>query len=322
MLPSRNDALSDEDVKEIRRDFDEIFARARMQPFGMDIPPLAGRTGEECTPEEAQQVLERGWEYGGFRFLFETFDDLLTSDKTNKLATDFIRNKIRSIVTDPETAELLCPKDYPLAAKRPPLGHYYYETFNRPTVSLVDISQNPITVTENGLRVGEEDYDVDVVITATGYDAITGTIDQIDITGRNGSKLKNKWTEGPRTHVGMTVDEFPNMFMIAGPQTPFANIPVVSEVCAEWVADLLREMSKRGSSRAEARPEAVEAFTQLTEAVVDATVLRQGGKHSWYLGTNIPGKPAKAVMWLGGVGSFREACDADIAEGYAGLEIS
>ena len=322
VLPSRNDALSDVDVNAIRRNFDEIFARARQQAFGMDIPPAAGRVLADCTPAEAQQVLERGWEYGGFRFLFETFDDIITNKETNDLAAEFIRNKIRSIVTDPETAELLCPKDYALAHKRPPLGHYYYETFNRPNVKLVDVSQDPITVTEHGLQVGEETYEVDAVITATGYDAITGTIDQIDITGLGGAKLKNKWTDGPRTHVGMTVDEFPNMFMIAGPQTPFANIPVVSEVCAEWVGDVLREMHRRDANRVEARPEAVDKFTALNEAVIDATVLRDGGKHSWYLGTNIPGKPAKAVMWLGGVGGFRDVVDADTAEGYAGLKIS
>ena len=322
VLPSRNDALSDVDVNAIRRNFDEIFARARQQAFGMDIPPAAGRVLADCTPAEAQQVLERGWEYGGFRFLFETFDDIITNKETNDLAAEFIRNKIRSIVTDPQAAELLCPKDYALAHKRPPLGHYYYETFNRPNVKLVDVSQDPITVTEHGLQVGEETYEVDAVITATGYDAITGTIDQIDITGLGGAKLKNKWTDGPRTHVGMTVDEFPNMFMIAGPQTPFANIPVVSEVCAEWVGDVLREMHRRDANRVEARPEAVDKFTALNEAVIDATVLRDGGKHSWYLGTNIPGKPAKAVMWLGGVGGFRDVVDADTAEGYAGLKIS
>jgi cation diffusion facilitator CzcD-associated flavoprotein CzcO len=322
VLPSRNDALSDVDVNAIRRNFDEIFARARQQAFGMDIPATAGRVLADCTPAEAQQVLERGWEYGGFRFLFETFDDIITNKETNDLAAEFIRNKIRSIVTDPETAELLCPQDYALAHKRPPLGHYYYETFNRPNVKLADASKDPITVTKNGLRVGDETYEVDAVITATGYDAITGTIDQIAISGRGGAKLMDKWTDGPRTHVGMMVDEFPNMFMIAGPQTPFANIPVVSEVCAEWVGDVLREMDQRGANRVEAKPEAVDKFTALNEAVIDATVLRDGGKHSWYLGTNIPGKPAKAVMWLGGVGGFRDVVDADTAEGYAGLQIS
>jgi cyclohexanone monooxygenase len=317
VLPARNDKLSEHDVDVIRTNFDEIFERAFSQPFGMDIPPAAGRVAADCTPEQQQQVLDRGWEYGGFRYLFETFDDLLTEQSTNDLAAEFIRKKIRSIVRDPETAEKLCPKDYPLGGKRPPLGHYYYETFNRPNVALVDIGETPIRIEPRGIRAGDEFHEVDAIIFATGYDAITGTLDQIDIRGRGGRVLRERWAEGPKTHLGMMVDGFPNFFMVSGPQTPFANIPVVAEYCVGWLSRLLRAMHERGADTAEPTTEAVQEFSQLVEAVLDATVLRQGGKRSWFLGTNIPGKPAAAVMWLGGVGTFREVAEAEVNDGYS-----
>ncbi|GAA1385758.1 NAD(P)/FAD-dependent oxidoreductase [Pseudonocardia kongjuensis] len=316
VLPARNDALSEHDVDVIRKNFDEIFDRAFAQPFGMDMSASAGRVAADCTPQEQQQILDRGWEAGGFRYLFETFDDILTDEAANELASEFIRAKIRSIVRDPRTAELLCPKDYPLAAKRPPLGHYYYETFNRDNVDLVDLTGHELTIEPAGIRVGDTLHEVDVIVFATGYDAITGTLDRIEIRGRGGALLRDRWTEGPRTYLGMLVDGFPNLFMVAGPQSPFANIPVVSEVCVRWLSELLTAMHERGAVTAEPSSAAVDRFSRLTEEVIDATVLRRGGKTSWYLGTNIPGKPAAAVMWLGGVGSFRDLCDAESGAGY------
>ncbi len=322
VMPARNDALSDHDVATIRKNFDEIFDRAFSQAFGMDIPPVAGRLAGDCTPEQQQQVLERGWESGGFRYLFETFDDLLTDQTANDLASEFVRNKIRSIVRDPETAELLCPKDYPLGAKRPPLGHYYYETFNKENVELVGITESPIRIEPTGIRVGDEFHEVDVIIFATGYDAITGTLDQIDIRGRDGVALKERWAEGPRTFLGMLVDGFPNLLMVAGPQSPFANIPVVAEYCARWLGRMLRAVDEAGADTVEPTTSAVQEFSQLNEAVLDATVLRQGGKRTWLLGNNIPGKPVAAVMWFGGVGLFREVCEAEVTDGYRKLQLS
>ncbi|MFG2725681.1 flavin-containing monooxygenase [Streptomyces canus] len=319
VLPARNDALSDHDVSIIRKNSDEIFDRAFSQAFGMDIPISAGRVAADCTPEEQQQVLERGWEYGGFRYLFETFDDILTDEQSNELAADFVRNKIRSIVKDPATAELLCPKGYPLGNKRPPLGHYYYETFNKENVSLADISETPMRIEPKGIRVGNELHEVDAIIFSTGYDALTGTLNQIDIRGRGGAMLRERWTNGPRTHLGMLVDGFPNFFMVAGPQTPFANIPVVTESCVNWLRDMLTAMHERGCDTVEPTPESVEQFRQTVEAVTDMTVFRRGGVRNWFLGTNIPGKPEATVMWLGGVASFRNVCEAEASADYKGL---
>ena len=319
VLPARNDALSDHDVATIRRDFEKIFDRAFAQPFGMDIPSSAGRVAADCAPAEQQQVLERGWELGGFRYLFETFDDVITDEAANELAADFVRNKIRAIVKDPQTAELLCPKGYPLGNKRPPLGHYYYETFNKENVKLADVSETPLHIEAGGIRVGDEFHEVDVIIFATGYDALTGTLNRIDIRGRHGAELRDRWSEGPRTHLGMTVDGFPNFFMVAGPHTPFANIPVVSEYCVGWLSRLLKAMYERGAELVEPTSEAVEGFTQLVETVTDMTVFRRGGVRNWFLGTNIPGKPEATVMWLGGVGSFREVGEAEASDGYPQL---
>jgi cation diffusion facilitator CzcD-associated flavoprotein CzcO len=191
VLPARNDRVSEHDLKTLRRDMDDIFERASGQAFGMDIQAAAG-SSTDFGPDEQQQILERGWESGGFKFLFETFDDVLVSNDANKLVADFHRKKIRAIVHDPATADLLSPKDYPFAGKRPPLGHYYYETFNKENVDLVDISQTPLRFEADGVRVGDELHELDVIIFATGYDALTGTLNQIDIRGRDGVALKDR----------------------------------------------------------------------------------------------------------------------------------
>ncbi|MFJ6263308.1 flavin-containing monooxygenase [Rhodococcus erythropolis] len=319
VLPARNDALSDHDIADLRANSDEIWERAFTQPFGMDIKQ-AGRLAADFTPEEQLRILERGWEIGGFRFLFETFDDIFSDDGSNAVASDFIRGKIRSIVDDPETADLLCPKGYPLGNKRPPLGNYYYETFNRDNVSLVDISANPVTIEPTGIRVGDEFHEVDAIIFATGYDAITGTLARIDIRGRNGVALKDRWTNGPQTYFSMLVDGFPNLFMVAGPQSPFANIPMVTEYTVRWLSKLLKTASEKGSDLIEPKPESVEQFRQLVEAVTDATVFRRDGVRNWFLGSNIPGKAEATVMWLGGLGTFGDACDVEVNSGYSGLE--
>ena len=230
VMPARNAPMTEFELKSIRANYDRIWELAREHVFGFALEP-AGRNGADVSPEEAQRILERHWEIGGFRFLFETFDDILINEDTNKLVANFIRNKIRSIVKDPKTAELLCPTGHPVAGRRPPLGHFYYETFNRDNVSLVDVKDDPITeITERGIRTASEEYAADVIIFATGFDAVTGTLNAMNVRGRGGAALEQKWEGGPQTYLGITVDEFPNLFMVGGPQSPFANIPVVTVV--------------------------------------------------------------------------------------------
>jgi cation diffusion facilitator CzcD-associated flavoprotein CzcO len=250
-LPARNYLLSREERQAIRADYPRLWEQARQHFFGFAMDP-AGRLMSEATPAEQQRILESGWEAGGFRYIFETFDDILTDEKSNEIAAEFIRNKIRAIVKDRETAELLCPKDQPLAGKRPPLGHFYYEAFNRPNVDLVDVSGSPITaVTAGGVRTATSEYAADAIIFATGFDAVTGSVTAMDIRGRQGTSLKDRWSDGPRTHLGITVDGFPNMFMLSGPQSPFANIPVVLEGSVNWISHLIRHMRDDGATSVE-----------------------------------------------------------------------
>lgn len=321
VMPARNAPLSDIERQAIRKNYDQIWAQAREHFFGFAMNP-AGRNAADVSSEEQQQILERGWEIGGFRFLFETFDDLFTNTEANEIAAEFVRNKIRSIVEDPEVAELLCPKDYPLAAKRPPLGHFYYETFNRDNVSLVDVSKAPIeAITANGLRTANGEYEADIIVFATGFDAVTGTLKCMDIRGRHGAKLADSWAHGPRTYLGITVDQFPNLFMVGGPQSPFANIPVVIDGCVNWIASAIKHLRRHSQREMEPTAEAVAQWGEHMTDLVNATVLTQA-EGSWFLGDNIPGKPHAVLFYFGGAGAYRQECQAVVERNFEGFKVA
>lgn len=321
VLPARNAPMTEFELASIRRDYDKIWEQAHKHVFGFAMD-AAGRNAADCGPAEQQRILERGWEIGCFRFLFETFDDILIDAKANAVAAEFIRNKIRAIVADPVTAELLCPKDPPLGARRPPLGHFYYETFNRDNVRLVDVSAKPITaVIANGVRTEDADYDVDMIVFATGFDAVTGTLKAMEICGRNGARLDEKWADGPHTYLGITVDEFPNLFMVGGPQSPFANIPVVIDGCVEWIGRAIAHLRDSGCATIEPTPQAVTAWCARMNELVNATLLTEA-KRSWFMGDNIPGKPHAVLFYFGGAGAYREECTAAADQGYVGFEVA
>ncbi|MFE7418068.1 flavin-containing monooxygenase [Rhodococcus sp. NPDC057529] len=320
VLPARNYTMTDFERENIRASYDEIWRKARKHPFGYAFD-RAGVTKTDVTPDEHRRILERGWETGGFRFIFETFDDITLDEEANEIASEFVREKIRAIVKDPDTADLLCPKDYPIVSKRPPLGHFYYEAFNRDNVSLVDVSGTSITeITAGGIRVGDDEYPADVIVFATGFDAGTGAYNHIDIRGRSGQTLKDKWAEGPRTHLGITVDGFPNMFMVSGPQSPFGNIPVVVEGTVEWIGQAVGHLRTNELDTIEPTSESVESWWQLLQDYINATLLPQG-RHSWFLGANIPGKPRGVLFFFGGVGTYRKTCQAVADSGYNGFTI-
>ncbi|UVE93834.1 NAD(P)/FAD-dependent oxidoreductase [Dietzia sp. B32] len=318
VVPARNAPLHPAEQESIRSRYPSIWEQARDQVFGFDLA-LAGRTFEDVTPEEMQLILDRGWEIGGFHFVFETFDDVFTDERTNDVISEFIRNKIRTIVKDPETAELLCPKDYPFCGKRPPLGHFYYETYNRENVSLVDVSQTPISeITETGVKVGDDVYEADVIIFATGFDAATGSITRMDIRGRNGLSIAEKWEDGPSTYLGVAVPDFPNFFMIFGPHSPFANAPVVIEDASEWIAETIATMRGRNLTVSEACPDASAAWGNSLLEILNATVVAKG-RNNYFLGDNIPGKAHAPFFYLGGVKGYRDALLEESANGYPGL---
>lgn len=319
-IPGRNRPLDPEFVREVKEKYDEIWEAARRSLAGFAITP-PDRSAMAVSPEERQRIFEEAWEKGGFGFLF-TFNDLTLSQASNDAAAEFIRAKIREIVKDPQVAERLAPYDHPFGTKRPPLEHGYYEAFNRDNVTLVDVRRAPIVaVTPTGLRTAEAEYELDALIFATGFDAMTGSLLRIDIRGRGGLPLREKWAEGPRTYLGLATAGFPNLFMITGPQSPsvLSNMPVSIEQHVEWIAGCIRYMLERDLQIIEAEVQAEENWVKHVTEVAEQTLYPKA--NSWYVGANIPGKPRIFYPYVGGVGTYRQICD-DVAEkGYEGFTL-
>ncbi|MBW0101655.1 NAD(P)/FAD-dependent oxidoreductase [Pseudonocardia sp. KRD291] len=314
-----NRPMSEEDAREIKDNYADIWARTRETGFGFpyDAPD---RTALSVSDQERQEIFEEAWARGGFR-LGTTFNDLLIDADANATAAEFLRSKIREKVRDPEVAAMLSPTDHPFFTKRPPLENGYYDTFNRDNVTLVDVRSTPIeAITENGVRVDGTDYEVDAIVYATGFDAMTGTLFRLNITGRDGVGLTEKWTDGPRTYMGLTTRGFPNLFMITGPQSPsvMSNMPVSIEQHVDWVTDCLRWMNERGLDRIEPTAEAEDGWVEHHTAVGNMTLLPQAD--SWWMGANIPGKQRSVYPYMGGVGVYRGLCDEVAAKGYEGFE--
>lgn len=320
VLPRRDRPIDDAERAAIKSNYSEIIENARNHFFGFSMG-YAGRISTDVTPEEHQRILEDGWEKGGFGFIFNTFDDIFVDEQSAEVASEFIRTKIRETVKDPATAELLCPTTYPLAAKRPPLGAGYYEAFNRDNVTLIGVGDNPIVeITPDGLRTETEHYELDVIIFATGFDAATGALTSIDLRGRGGRTIADTWSSGPRTHLGIAVDGFPNLFMISGPQSPFANIPVVIDNTVNWIGRAIEHSRNRGDEGLEATPTAVENWRQHMDELLAATILGKGEKvHSWFLGANVPGKPHQVLFYFGGVNTYFAECERVIENDFEGF---
>lgn len=320
VLPARNAPITDAEQREIRRNFRKMVAQCREQVFA--FPMTDSKIAlKDVPPEEQQRVLERGWEIGGFQFAFETFNDILTDRDSNSIVAEFIRRKIRAIVKDPKTAELLCPY-YALFAKRPPLGHFYFETFNRPNVSLVDVSDDPIeSMTPTGLKTRNHEYgDFDVVVYATGFDGGTGALTKIDVRGVDNKSIAETWRKSLNTHLGICMNGFPNFFMISGPQAPFANIPMIVDQAVAWIGGCIRHLSATGNTVAEARQDACERWTQHVQATMDMTVLADGaGVNSWFLGKNVPGKLTAPLFFFGGANNYFVELKRESDGGFKGM---
>jgi cation diffusion facilitator CzcD-associated flavoprotein CzcO len=322
VLPGRNHPLDDWQRKSIKTNYDAIWAQIRKQVFAFPMDSST-HTFDSVPAEDQQRILEYGWEVGGFRFLFQTFADILVDERSNAIAAEFVRNKIRAIVKDPVTAELLVPK-YPIALKRPPLGNFFYEAFNLPNVSLVDVSKNAIKeITPKGLSTGVEHHDLDILIFAMGFDAVTGPLTHMDIRGRDDVSIKEKWAAGPQTHLGITVDGFPNMFIITGPQAPFANVPPIVESSVDWISHVLQRMQAEGHDLVEVTPDSVDHWGKLMWELLDATLLGQATKlNSWFMGANIPGKAHAPLHYFGGAEGYFNEIQHSIDSGLEGLVFS
>ena len=252
------------------------------------------------------------------------YNDLITDKEANDTAAEYVRQRIRGIVTDPETAENLCPTDHPLGTKRPCLDTNYYATYNLPHVRLVNLKKTPLVeITEQGVRTSDEDFEFDSIVFATGFDAMTGSLTAFDIAGRDGALLKERWAEGPRTYLGIQVVGFPNFFTLTGPQSPsvLTNMPVAIEQHVEWVSELIDFMGRTGKTVIEPTPEAQDQWVAHVNEIVNMTLMTSA--NSWYMSANIPGKPRAFLPYLGpeGVGGYRKKCDEVAAKGYEGFAL-
>jgi len=275
----------------------------------------------EVSAEERDRIFESKWQEGGFHFANECFNDLATNADASELASQFIRKKIHEIVADQATADLLSPRDYSFNGKRVPTGHGYYAAFNLPHVHLIDTTETPITeITERGVRVGDTEYPLDVLIYATGFDAMTGTLTNIDIIGTEGLTLREVWErEGLRTNLGISVAGFPNFFMSLGPQTPYSNLIVPIQLGAQWLARAISWTRERGITRMEATRESMEWWAAENERAGKSTVMYAEGKKAkaWFLGQNVPGKPEEFLVYMGGGQVYQAFCRQAEEEGYA-----
>ncbi|HET7038188.1 MAG TPA: NAD(P)/FAD-dependent oxidoreductase [Thermomicrobiaceae bacterium] len=320
-VPSRNGPLDPEYERRLKADHATYRQIARESAGGF-LFPRNEQSALEATPEEREREFERRWAYGGLGFR-SAFADLGTDLAANETAAAFVRAKIRAIVRDPEVAEQLTPRDHPLGAKRLPLDTGYYETFNRDNVTLVDIRRAPIeAITPAGLRTSEAEYALDSLVFATGFDAMTGPLFRIDIRGREGCTLREKWAGGPRAYLGLASAGFPNLFLITGPGSPsvLSNMIVSIEQHVEWIADCLAYLGEHDRHRIEADGAAEDAWVEHVDEVGNSTLYPLA--NSWYVGANIPGKPRVFMPYIGGVGTYRRICDEVAAEGYRGFTLS
>jgi cation diffusion facilitator CzcD-associated flavoprotein CzcO len=321
-VPARNVPLTPEFKQYVKQNAPEIRTTTHQTYNGMAFK-VEDRKAVETSPEERETIYEAAWQRGGLQFR-AAFQDMLVSKEANDTAADFIKRKIRSIVKDPKTAAILSDIDHPYAAKRPPIDTDYFETYNRPNVSLVDVKAAPIRrISEAGICTAATEYPVDIIVFATGFDAMTGPLLRMDIHGRHGVSLKDVWEAGPRSYLGLQVAGFPNLFTITGPGSPsvLCNMPVAIEQHADWITDCIDHMRAKGLERIEALPQAVEKWVAEVNEVASRTLLPMA-KHSWYLGANIPGKPRVFMPYAGGMVRYREICQNVAARDYEGFALS
>lgn len=320
-VPARNGPVSPEAWRAIKADYAAIRAKSRASTNGHPFD-ISEEGALSVSEEERLRRYEAAWEAGGLRFR-AVFSDLLRDEAANATASDFIRAKIRSIVKDPETAERLVPKDHPFASKRPPIDTNYFETYNRDNVALVDVKATPIeAITPTGLRTSEAEYPLDVIVFATGFDALTGPLLALDIRGSGGRSLREDWAAGPHTYLGLQTPGYPNLFTITGPGSPsvLTNMPTAIEQHVDWITDCIRYMREHDLQAIEAKPDAAEAWVAHVNEAAHQTLLPKANS-SWYLGANIPGKPQVFMPYAGGMARYAETCATVARDHYEGFAL-
>jgi cyclohexanone monooxygenase len=320
-IPSRNAPMTEPYERQWKDEYAARRAKARDTRNGIIAYPN-DFSALSVSPEERLRILEARWQSGGTTFM-AAFNDLIFNQDANDIAAEFVRSKIREIVKDPKTAELLAPKDHPIGTKRICVDTRYYETYNRPNVHLVDIRSAPIEeITPTGLRTTAAEYKFDAIVFATGFDAMTGALTRIDIHSTEGTTLASEWEHGPRTYLGLMAAGFPNMFMVTGPGSPsvLSNMMVSIEQDVNWITDCLAHLRAKGLKRIEATREAQEDWVLHGIEVANKTLYPKAA--SWYMGANIEGKPRVFMPYIGGVKSYADRCAEIAANGYRGFRLS
>lgn len=318
-VPVANGPVSKEYVDDIKKNYDKIWAQVKnsVVAFGFEESTVSAMS---LSDEARQAVFQKAWENGGgFRFMFETFCDIATDERANKAAQDFIRTKIAEIVKDPETARKLTPRD--LYAKRPLCDSGYYATYNRPNVNLLDVKANPIAeITPKGVKTADGvEHELDMLIFATGFDAVDGNYTKIDIRGRKGLTIQEHWKAGPTSYLGVTNVNYPNMFMVLGPNGPFTNLPPSIETQVEWISDLIQEVNTKNLKTVEPTPEAEASWTKTCQDIANMTLFPKA--ESWIFGANIPGKTNTVYFYMAGLGAYRQQLTEVQNQGYQGFQL-
>lgn len=320
-LPAANTVLPPDFVSMWKKNYREWRRRGRESVAGAPSPsPCVSAL--DVSDEQRVAAYEASWEQGGYVFASGTFNDVLTNEAANETAADFVRSKIDEIVRDRQVADRLKPYGYPIATKRIPLDTNYYATFNRPNVELVDIRQTPIErIVPTGVQTTEALHELDMLIYATGFDAITGPLLAIDIRGRDGIRLADDWKNGPQTYMGLSIPGFPNLFTITGPGSPsvLGCVPVTIEQNVEWISDFLVWAGDRGVTRIEPSRSAAQQWTAHVQDLADKTLYPNTA--SWYTGGNIEGKPRVFLPYVGGYNGFRNKCDDIANRDYDGFDL-
>jgi len=317
--PLRNGPIDPETQARIKASYPEIFKRTR-ETFAGFIHDFDPRSLFEVSPEERQARFEELWAQPGFSKWLGNFRDIMSNKEANEIFGEFVRQKIRERVKDPVVAEKLVPKDHRFGTKRVPLESGYYEQFNRDNVLLVDLRQSPIErITPKGVKTSDAEYELDIIIYATGFDAVTGPLTRIDIRGEGGQSLKDKWADGPSTYLGIQSAGFPNLITLVGPHNgaTFCNMPRCIEQNVEWATDCIRYMREQGFERIAASEQAEKAWTEHVNELAAGTLLSETA--SWFFGANIEGKKRTVLMYLGGAKAYRTKCDEVAAKGYEGF---
>jgi cation diffusion facilitator CzcD-associated flavoprotein CzcO len=321
--PLKNGKIDAETMQKIKGSYPEIFKRCE-ETFSCFLHSPDPRSAIEVSAEERQAFLEKLYESQGFGMWQGNFRDMMTNRVANKLVSDFVADKIRQRVKDPKVAERLIPKNHGFGTRRVPMETHYYEVYNQPNVKLVDINETPIErIMPIGIKTSDAEYEFDLIIYATGFDAITGSFDRIEIRGIDGVSLKDKWNAGPQTFLGILVEGFPNLLMVMGPHAGLGNFPRAAEYSVDWVTGLIRFAHDRGVTRVEATAAGVAEWTEHVLATGEGLLMNE--IDSWMTGVNrnVEGKQTRKIMrYSGGHPAFREHCDGVAADGYRKLALA